>query len=714
MYNSVYKHSKLSITIGSIVIALSFFILFVVYNSCSKDQYPRITKFKLTSNISCSSQKYLEIVDLSDAKHRQCGVQYSANKTFDQDSSENISDPKKIGYCININVPKCQSKIYLRPFCYEGNDIKYGEIDSTGGGGSYNLGTPTIDNIDTSKKPEIHITYSIPDDPLLLIDQVLLCYNLNSSNDVTINDHPKLITKKGKGLIDTFPVATYNAVYTYRLFITYCNKTASSLPKSFNITNPNSSICNAKFGDLSWQQKSPTKILITGSLTSPSNLKDWGFCEGINCSPKYSMKYKPASNFETILTASPPTIKSVQLYYECNSTIKGNTVSIEFKSPNLSKPVLSYSVGNLKMQSTFDIINYLSTDYGFCYSYTNANPTISDIIGSIGNLVMPTFEKSITVQSGRTYYVRSYVMDCDGIRYSNDAASYNIPSSNDPCILGIMKLTDFNGNDIKNAASFIINNELYIGGGISSNGNVPYLFLKYNNSKYLWERKADMFLNTDTRGIGAYFTIDNVAYIMQNKSSNLYQYDLSNNKWVQYSGLPSGNVRQDQASANSETKGYLLGGYNSTNGTKYMDLWEFDPQRPSGTQWTEMKNWNAQIGERIQANMVYLNNSIFIIGGNKQKDFWEYKIPIGTWTKIPNLPSELYDFNKGTFIVKNGLIYAANQNSNFLWVFDPNKGWSKCSTSISFLTNRQYGINAYNGNVVYLGLGSDMNVYKIQ
>lgn len=723
MSRRIYNNYRQLIAFARTLIVLTFFFLFAIYLGCNKDQFPRITKFKLTSYANCPNDKYLEIIDLSEAMHSQCGVQYSGNKTFDKDSVLfTKNNPKKPGYCVAINFSKCQSKIYLRPFCYEANDIKFGEIDSIGGGSSYKLGMPTIDEIDTSKKPEIHITYSIPNDPLSLIEKVLLCFNVDPSKSVTVNDSPKLIANRGKGFIDTLKVAAYNVNYNYKLFIIYCNKLDSSLTKSFRITNPSSSSCNPTIGYLSWQQKSPTKILVTGSLTPLSNLKDWGFCEGSNCTPKYSMMNMSASKFEAILSASPSTIKSIQIYYECTNNLigQGLPVSVEFKTPTLSKPVLTYSSNILKMQSTFNITNYLSKSYGFCYSNLNAIPTQSDLVDSIGVSVIQSFEKSISVQNGKTYYVRSFVKDCDGIRYS-ETASFVVPSSVDPCNLSISSIDFFPGNGNKNAASFFINNEIYIGGGTNSiGGTKPIdLFYRYIDSLKKWDTLPKMPIEyRDDGGIAAFFTINDYAFFMENGRTPVQRYDYRSNSWDSKSdAIPTGNIRRDQGSASSKAKGYILGGKYPQTSSPYLDFFEFDPSQPKGMQWKKL-GWDSDIGERINPSLVYLDSSVYLIGGNIQKnDFWQYLITSDKWMKNPNgiLPTALSGFDRGTLFAKNGLIYAAKQNSSSLWFYDPNNGWNQCRTNpILGLTNRQYGINTYNGNVVYLGLGKDKEVYIMQ
>lgn len=89
-------------------------------------------------------------------------------------------------------------------------------------------------------------------------------------------------------------------------------------------------------------------------------------------------------------------------------------------APELNELVLSnvsktQATASCSFTSLFEV-----SEYGFCYSSSNEQPTIDDmIIKHEGNSMSGTFEDQITgLSSGQTYYVRAFARSKSGVGYS--------------------------------------------------------------------------------------------------------------------------------------------------------------------------------------------------------------------------------------------------------------------------------------------------------
>lgn len=676
------------------------FLSIILLMDCSKDSFPRITKIKIVKSVGTCSH-YLQIVDLSDDAHKSCGVEFSQNKSFNNSTIITKLNPKKGDtFCLSFPTLPCNGVYFIKPYCYNNNQLIYGMIDSINFTQAIN--PPTILSLDTSIAEKITVNYNLSN--YSSTAAIKLYFNINSSSAVSFKDSFRiLLNKSGNNSIAITPIQN-GSVYKFQIFVTDCSKDTSSAVKS--ISTPIKKLCNApSSSSLDLFQKCKTKVLMRGSLTTNTTIVDYGFFINnsyISCSNQSS------SNFTYDSTASGSV--TALLYYKCsgkNNTTFGSPKAITLLNPQISiSKATSPSQNTIEVTGSFSIPNYQSDEYGICFSNTVSVPTIANnkvVLGSSFSTNTNLYHK-FTATPDITYYLRFYIKDCDGILYSN-IENYKIISPPTYCNLNICNLSDYvSGKPTKFNAAFLINGYLYVGGGNTDNISSP-LFYMYNGNT--WIRKEDMPISSGSPyGICAYFTIANNAYVLERNSYKFINYNEINKSWK---NIPfNKNKRQNCPSISSSTKGYIIGGQDQNNQPIY-EMLEFNPNGTNGNTWTSL-NYDANLNERINSCAFIIGDSIYLFGGSGNNDFWYYKITGDKWGKINNfpLPSGLYNYENGNVFVHNGIAYILKQNDSIFYVFDPKKGWDTCN-NLLMTQHRKFGFSVYDNSNAYIGLGIDTN-----
>ncbi|MBK8955395.1 MAG: hypothetical protein IPM34_07560 [Saprospiraceae bacterium] len=686
------------------------FVLFLLAN-CSKENFPRINKFKITSGDSMC-QKYLEIIDFGDGQHSSCGVFYSGNKSFDQDSILPFPDPKKyLKYCLNLP-DNCGLKFYILPYCIENGKVIRGVIDSIISK-TQTLYPPSINSIDTTIKDRLIINYNIPDYTNTPPQEIRLCYNINSVQDVSETQNPiSLPIKYGN---QSYPLQSFinNSTYKFKIFVKSCNSFGTtSVEKTIRTptTQPN---CTASFGQISWQQKSRTKIMLKGSIASTSTFSDYGFCIGANCSPKLSVKNDIISNLDTIFNSNIPGNYNVQLYYECpNMTIVKSpqitTISLQVPVITISDPIKNPSDNSLMLSGNFNITNYLSTQFGFCYSTTNPNPTILNSDTNIlGSTIIPTFNSKIAVQLNNTYYVRSFVTDCDETIYSQPKSIF-LPNNQTSCPIDILQSHSYPDDGLRSAVGVILNGKLYVGGGLDKNLISQTEFYSYDESAS-WISKAPMPISSKNQGGVACafeYVSNNRIYILERDTTKVWQYEPGTNRWTDVRPFP-GLPRKGAIAFTLYGKTFVLGGQNGN--TPLSDMWEF--KYSNGTVTWDQYQSVIDCGPRYQPGYFIINNILYIFGGNSSSNtVWTLDVAMNKWidTRV-SLPVALSNFSGGIFFTFGEKGYAAKQNSSALYEFDPIQMKWCPSNDINAI---DFGISISNNSAAYFGLGRKIDYTK--
>ncbi len=689
-----------------------FLFLLVVVTSCTKEKFPRITKFKLVNDPNCLSNRALEIIDLSDIPDHSFGIQYSPTESFPPNPTNFYPrHDKGSKQCLVLPKINCSSIIYLRPFCKEGDQYIYGPIDTLNIF-TLNFVVANITSINISNNvSELIVNYKLPDlTNVGNIEGIYLYYSVNSKNEVTINDSSVEI--KDTSLKSyTLKSIQKGSTYKFKLFIKICGSYKEFSAEKTITVPPDNSLCIINFGAITFQQKSTLKVLLTGSIIGNPSLQDFGFCiDGCN-NKKISCKNQSFSIYNSIFSGINGNSYNCKLYIQCvgESTLKeGPESNFTIKSPNISidSPIYNASNKTISLSGRFNISNYPSIEYGVCYSAINSVPNIGNSTKKIlGPGIVPiSFISTISsIVTGSTYYIRFYIQDCDEILYS-EVKSIHIDISQPRCNVTITNIENFQ-NGTNYAAAFILNGNLYVGGGLGNQFTSPpfYMF----NGQY-WIRTTDVPIGStsiNNGGIAAYFTIDNKAYILKRNTSNFYCFDPSNNQWNSVASY-YGN-REYCTGASTGSRGYIIGGKWTNSPMTDNSIREYIA---SGNKWVQ-RTYDNKLGARIKSGSFVINNIIYIFGGEGQgadNKLWSYDTESDTWTQNQySLLPGLMGFVAGLTFVFNGRGYVIMQDSSDVYEFDPSVGWSKCS--VIFNSKRQYGFGVYNSTSAFIGLGSTSN-----
>lgn len=198
-----------------------------------------------------------------------------------------------------------------------------------------------------------------------------------------------------------------------------------------------------------------------------------------------------------------------------------------------------------------------------------------------------------------------------------------------------------------------------------------------------------------SRSEAAVFVIGDFAYLTTGYESkngtrlrDVWQFDPTNNSWKQMGDF-AGSPRSSAVSFSIGNKGYLGTGFDGNNFLK--DLWEYDPVANG---WIRKADFGGTA--RYDAVAFGILNYGYLSCGydsNYLKDFWKYDPTADTWKQMEplgglkgNPRSEAVAFvygNKGYIVTGQNMGLAVND----FWVFDPSKPDSSCWTLLRPISN---------------------------
>jgi N-acetylneuraminic acid mutarotase len=189
---------------------------------------------------------------------------------------------------------------------------------------------------------------------------------------------------------------------------------------------------------------------------------------------------------------------------------------------------------------------------------------------------------------------------------------------------------NYPGGPRLHAASFVIDNIIYVGTGRDVNASLHKDFWKYNPVTNTWAAVAS-YPGAGRRGAVG-FTINGLGYVGTGSyHSNFYRYDPSNDSWTQIQSLP-GTGRISAVGFAINDKGYIGTGDESG---PLNDLWQYDPAFDT---WTQMANLPGL--PRMEAGGFVLNGKGYIgtgddfSSGNNYQDFWCYDPSTNAWMQV--------------------------------------------------------------------------------
>jgi N-acetylneuraminic acid mutarotase len=189
------------------------------------------------------------------------------------------------------------------------------------------------------------------------------------------------------------------------------------------------------------------------------------------------------------------------------------------------------------------------------------------------------------------------------------------------------------------------------------------------------------FFSAVPRSEAAAFVIGDFAYLATGYESingtrlkDVWQFDATNNSWKQMADF-AGGPRNSAISFSIGNKGYLGTGFDGNNLLK--DFWEYDPVADT---WIRKADFAGSA--RYNAVAFGILNYGYVSCGydtNYLKDFWKYDPAADTWKQLEPLGG-----SKGNpraeavaFVYRNRGYIVTGQNGqlpvNDFWVFDPSR-----------------------------------------
>lgn len=193
-----------------------------------------------------------------------------------------------------------------------------------------------------------------------------------------------------------------------------------------------------------------------------------------------------------------------------------------------------------------------------------------------------------------------------------------------------------------------------------------------------WIRRSDF--EGVPRSNAVSFTINNISYVGlgydgEDDLNDFWQYDPELDFWQKVDTFP-GVPRRAAVAFSVGGKGYVGTGYNADLPVEELrDFWEFDPQAPSGQQWTQKADFMGTA--RYNSVGFAINDKGYIGTGydnNWLKDFYAYDPTTDSWEQVVSLGGAKRE-NAFAFVI-NGVAYVGGGRNNGIyetdfWSFEP-------------------------------------------
>lgn len=199
-----------------------------------------------------------------------------------------------------------------------------------------------------------------------------------------------------------------------------------------------------------------------------------------------------------------------------------------------------------------------------------------------------------------------------------------------------------------------------------------------------WIRQSDF--EGVSRSDAASFVIDNNAYVgtgytsatsTETRLSDFWKYDPTQDNWYSIAAFP-GKARSKAVAFAANGKGYVGLGTDGTNVLR--DFWEYNP---ASNTWKQIADFPTSKG-RYGAVAFSLNENGYVgcgnDGDNDQQDFYMYDPTGNNWTQVSSMKSKRV--NPFVFVI-NGKAYVGGGSNNGAYVytfyaFDPNANtWTR-------------------------------------
>ena len=360
---------------------------------------------------------------------------------------------------------------------------------------------------------------------------------------------------------------------------------------------------------------------------------------------------------------------------------------IDLGSPEIStnKVQQTNAYSTLVIGELFEIGSNTIIDHGFALA-NHPEPTLEDRKISLGTTdSLGIFQSMIeNLAPNQEYYVRAYIeYGINEIEYGNTLSFATLDVNT------WIKKAEYSGSYLTGAASFVIDDKLFVGTGI--NDNYVNYFYAYDYQEDSWEKISS--LPSDQRADGVSFSVGSYGYVGLGSScvgeglcqhyyyNDLWRYDYQNDRWTQMADFP-GTPRASSTCFIIGNKAYVTGG--SSYGDN--DLWEYDT---SNDTWTNKADYPGRCLSRGVA--FSLNDKGYVGFGWSDgtcKDFWQYDPIADQWIKKKDFPGAAR-YDAVGFTVSNRGYLACGVNQDYtsieyltdVWEYDDeNDTWIQIAT----------------------------------
>jgi len=374
--------------------------------------------------------------------------------------------------------------------------------------------------------------------------------------------------------------------------------------------------------------------------------------------------------------------------------------------------VLSFK-GNILDKGIDDII-----ERGFLWSFNPDDLLNGNKISAITNSESNYTSELRNASGDKTYYCRAYAKNASSHFGYGDIKSYETPN-----IWERKEIINTQERGI--GATFVLNNKIYITCGEVQSGRQPTKQTwEYNILSNRWQNLGDY--PGDFRVYPVVFTIGNFAYIGTGMRSSggeiiankdFYRINSSSNEWDRTAiETPSEMEARYLALAfGFKGKGYVVGGY-FANRTVSDDVWRYNSENDS---WEEKNPFPEKIYEGIS---ICNNNRVFsgfgkYANGDPIRTLWEYYDATDEWKYFTEIPDDVEvggTINSG--VIVGNTIYIID-DKNVIWACNTEsetKQWELKAKLPSVFTggDSQYLLTNGISNSIYVGLGYSIYLYE--
>jgi N-acetylneuraminic acid mutarotase len=285
---------------------------------------------------------------------------------------------------------------------------------------------------------------------------------------------------------------------------------------------------------------------------------------------------------------------------------------------------------------------------------------------------------AVSFQIDNTVYVGAG-LDSDGDRLK-DFWSYNAEAGYWEQLgrLGSDAAAVFPGTARNGAIAFSVNGKGYVGLGADDNDYKADLY-QYNPTSRTWKKLADFPGGARRNAIA--FTINNKAYVGTGYNGNYLQdmwaYDDAADNWQPVRDF-GGSKREGATAFVVGSKAYV--GFGSNNGTPQRNLYEYDPEANTWTK-KEALDDETDMESRTNAFAFVIGDKAYIgmgtQGGGYMADIWEYIPASDTWTELASITDNCgggRSFGIGFSYNNQGYIttgYGSGGRLDDFWSFNP-------------------------------------------